>query len=218
MKVASGDPEPHMPNTAEIVQPRIVSDSSLRVRKRRDNLVPLLEQLVFNLRWSWNSDVRDLFQSLAPEPWSKTHNPIAVLKSVANDADRLAEHAESILEQHGALEQYMTGAPRVQGVPRIAYFCAEFAIAESLPIYSGGLGVLAGDHLKAASDLGLPLIAVGLLYRYGYFRQIIDDTGYQREAYDRLDTDALAIRPVLNAQGSPVVIDVPFPGRQVHVR
>src|SRR5258708_2442004 len=218
MKVASGDPEPHMPKTAEIDQPRIVSKSSLRVGKGGEDLVPLLEQLALNLRWSWNSDVRDLFQSLAPEPWSKTHNPIAVLKTAANDPDRLAEHAESILAQHGALEQYMTGTPRIKGVPRIAYFCAEFAIAESLPIYSGGLGVLAGDHLKAASDLGLPLVAVGLLYRYGYFRQVIDETGYQHEAYDRLDTDTVAVRPVLNPQGAPVVIEVPFPGRTALAR
>src|SRR6266567_3054044 len=218
MKVASGDPEPHMPNTAEIVQPRIVSDSSLRVRKRRDNLVPLLEQLVFNLRWSWNSDVRDLFQALAPEPWSKTHNPIAVLKTAANDPDRLAEHAESILAQHGALEQYMTSTPRIKGVPRIAYFCAEFAIAESLPIYSGGLGVLAGDHLKAASDLGLPMVAVGLLYRYGYFRQTIDEDARQREAYDRLDPATIPLLPVLAADGVPLEIGVPFPGRTVVAR
>src|SRR5438105_4397969 len=217
MKVASGDPEPHMLKTADVDTPR-PTDPTPRVRKRRDDLVPLLEQLAYNLRWSWNPGARDLFQSLAPEPWSRTHNPIAVLKSVANDPDRLAEHAESILEQHGALEQYMTGTPRVPGVPRIAYFCAEFAIAESLPIYSGGLGVLAGDHLKAASDLGLPLVAVGLLYRYGYFRQIIDETGYQHEAYDRLDTDTVAVRPVLNPQGSPVVIEVPFPGRSVFAR
>jgi starch phosphorylase len=103
-------------------------------------------------------------------------------------------------------------------MPRIAYFCAEFAIAESLPIYSGGLGVLAGDYLKSASDLGLPLVGVGLLYRYGYFRQVIDEHGNQREAYDRVDTDAIAIRPVLNAQGTPVTIDVPFPGRTVLAR
>jgi starch phosphorylase len=207
-----------MPDIAEITKPRNAADGALRVRKRRDDLVPLLDQLAYNLRWSWNPAVRELFQSLAPEPWGRTHNPIAVLKSVANDRDRLAEHAESILDQHGDLEQYLNSSPRIDGVPRIAYFCAEFAIAESLPIYSGGLGVLAGDHLKAASDLGLPLVAVGLLYRYGYFRQIIDDTGYQREAYDRLDTEGAAIRPVLNAQGAPVVIEVPFPGRSVLAR
>src|ERR1700716_3969620 len=183
VRVASGDPEPHMPKTIEVVQPRIVTDGSLRVRKRRDNLVPLLEQLAYNLRWSWDPKPLDLFQSLAPEPWARTHNPIAVLKSAANDPDRLAEHAESILERHGDLDQYLNRAPHVKDVPRIAYFCAEFAIAESLPIYSGGLGVLAGAHLKPAINLALPLIAVGLLYRYGYFRQLIDDTGYQHEAY-----------------------------------
>src|SRR5207244_8477186 len=119
---------------------------------------------------------------------------------------------------HSDLEQYLNNPTQVKNVPRIAYFCAEFAIAESLPIYSGGLGVLAGDHLKAASDLGLPLIAVGLMYRYGYFRQLIDDTRYQREAYDRLDTDAVAVRPVLNKQAEPVVIEVPFSGRRAFAR
>jgi starch phosphorylase len=207
-----------MPKTVEIVQPRIVSEGTLRVRKRRDNLVPLLEQLAYNLRWSWDPKTLDLFQSLAPEPWARTHNPIAVLKSAANDPDRLAEHAESILERHSDLDHYLNRAPYVKDVPRIAYFCAEFAIAESLPIYSGGLGVLAGDHLKAASDLGLPLVAVGLLYRYGYFRQLIDETGYQHEAYDRLDTDSVAVRPVLDPQGAPVVIEVPFPARSVFAR
>ena len=200
VRVASGDPEPYMPKTADIDEPRIVADGALRVRKRRDDLVPLLEQLAYNLRWSWNPAALELFQSLAPEPWSRTHNPIAVLKPAANDSDRLAEHAESILEQHGDLEQYLNGSPGIPNTPRIAYFCAEFAITESLPIYSGGLGVLAGDHLKAASDLGLPLVAVGLLYRYGYFRQVIDETGYQHEAYDRLDTDAVAVRPGVEGQ------------------
>jgi starch phosphorylase len=207
-----------MPNTAEITETRQVSKGALRVRKRRDNLVPLLEELAYNLRWSWDVRTRDLFQALAPEPWARTHNPIAALKSAKNEPDRLAEHAESILECHSDLESYLTSEPHLKKVPRIAYFCAEFAITESLPIYSGGLGVLAGDHLKAASDLGLPLVAVGLLYRYGYFRQVIDETGYQREAYDRLDTDGVAVKPVLNAQGAPVLVEVPFPGRTVRAK
>lgn len=207
-----------MPNTAELAEPRTVPERAPRVRKRRDDLIPLLEDLAYNLRWSWDSPTLDLFQRLAPERWAKTHNPIAALKSAVNEPARLAEHAESILERHGDLEQYLHRPPHVKDVPRIAYFCAEFAITESLPIYSGGLGVLAGDHLKAASDLGLPLLGVGLLYRYGYFRQVIDDSGYQREAYDRLDTDAVALRPVLNAAGAPVIIDVPFPGRTVYAR
>jgi starch phosphorylase len=196
----------------------MVIEGSPRVRKNRDELIPLLEELAYNLRWSWDPSTLDLFQRLAPEPWARTHNPIAAMKAAVNDADRLAEHAESILERYADLQQYLERRPDVADVPRIAYFCAEFAITETLPIYSGGLGVLAGDHLKAASDLGLPLVAVGLLYRYGYFRQIIDDAGYQREAYDRLDTDSVALRPVLNAHGAPVVIDVPFPARNVHAR
>lgn len=207
-----------MLNTAELVEPSMVTEGARLARKRHDDLAPILEQLAYNLRWSWDPATRDLFQRLAPEPWARTHNPIAALKSAINEPARLAEHAESILDRHADLDQYLNSAPRVKDVPRIAYFCAEFAIAESLPIYSGGLGVLAGDHLKAASDLGLPLVAVGLLYRYGYFRQIIDDTGYQREVYDRLDTDSVGIRAVLNSQGAPAIIEVPFPGRSVYAR
>ncbi len=218
LRVASGDRERHMPNSLETFEPLKSSDSAGRVRNPRQNLVPLLEQLAYNLRWSWEPATRRLFEALGPEPWGRTHNPIAVLKSAASEPDRLAEHAESILERHSELEHYLGDDSNARGVPRIAYFCAEFGISESLPIYSGGLGVLAGDHLKAASDLKLPLVAVGLLYRYGYFRQVIDDTGYQREVYDRLDTDAVAVRPVQNAQGGPVVIEVPFPGRTVLAR
>ncbi|HEX8967145.1 MAG TPA: alpha-glucan family phosphorylase [Chloroflexota bacterium] len=181
-------------------------------------MIAVLEQLAYNLRWSWDPSTRALFQSLAPEPWSRTHNPVAVLKWVADEPDRLAEHAESIAERHRDLKQYLSRASQIRGAPRVAYFCAEFAITESLPIYSGGLGVLAGDHLKAASDLGLPLVGVGLLYRYGYFRQVIDETGYQAEAYDRLDTDTAVIRPVLSAHGMPVIVSVPFPGRVVYAR
>jgi starch phosphorylase len=202
-----------MPNIAE-VEPRMTSNGALRTRKRRDDLALVLEQLVYNLRWSWDPATVGLFRAIGPEPWAKTHNPVSVLKAAGRDV--LAEHAEDILARGGELEQYLTRTPALGGIPRIAYFSAEFAIAEALPIYSGGLGVLAGDHLKSASDLGLPLVAVGLLYRYGYFRQVIDDTGYQREAYDRLDNDAAPITPVVDARNRPIMVDVPFPGRTVH--
>src|SRR5947207_5966522 len=128
----------------------MVTEGGPRVRKKRPDLIPLLEQLAYNLRWSWDPATRDLFQRLAPEPWARTHNPIAAMKAAVNEPDRLAEHAESIFERYGDLEYYMRRASRLPDVPRIAYFCAEFAITETLPIYSGGLGVLAGDHLKAA--------------------------------------------------------------------
>jgi glycogen phosphorylase len=191
-------------------------NGALRTRKRRDDLNLLLGRLVYNLRWSWDPATVDLFRALSPEPWARSHNPVHVLR--AADAAALAEHAQSILARGAELEQYLTRQPALDGIPRIAYFSAEFAIAEALPIYSGGLGVLAGDHLKSASDLGLPLVGVGLLYRYGYFRQVIDHSGYQHEAYDRLDSDLAPILPVMDAHDRPVTVAVPFPGRTVHAR
>ena len=205
-----------MPNTLETREPPMMSNGPLRTRTRRDDLALVLQELTYNLRWSWSPHTIELFRALAPEHWSRAHNPVHVLKAV--DQDTLAEHAESILARRAELERYLTRASSLGTMPRIAYFCAEFAIAEALPIYSGGLGVLAGDHLKAASDLGLPLVAVGLLYRYGYFRQHIDETGYQREAYDRLDDSNAPLTPVLDHFGQPVMVDVPFPGRTVHAR
>jgi glycogen phosphorylase len=216
--VTAGDPEAHMLNTAELSDPRTQTDGVLRTRHRRDDLVAALDRLVYNLRWSWDAATVALFRALAPEPFARTGNPINVLRSATGDPDVLAEHAKSILDREADLDQYLNGPQRMDGVPRIAYFSAEFAITEALPIYSGGLGVLAGDHLKSASDLGLPLVGVGLLYRYGYFRQIIDETGYQREAYDRLDTDSAPLKPVLDRHEQPVLVEVPFPGRTVYAR
>src|SRR5712692_2714705 len=120
VRVASGEPEPRMPNTAEIseiAEPRMVSEGPMRARKRRPDLIPLLEQLAYNLRWSWDPKTLDLFQSLAPERWARTHNPIAALRSVASEPARLAEHAESILERHADLEQYLNRESHLQGVP-----------------------------------------------------------------------------------------------------
>jgi glycogen phosphorylase len=206
-----------MPNTAELGEPCMTSDGALRrTRKRRDALANVLEALAYNLRWSWDPATVDLFRAISPEPWARTHNPVTVLKAAGPDV--LAEHAESILARGAELDQYLDRPSSLGGVPRVAYFSAEFAISEALPIYSGGLGVLAGDHLKSASDLGLPLIAVGLLYRYGYFRQVIDETGYQREAYDRLDNDTAPLVPVLDRKNNPITVDVPFPSRTVHAR
>src|SRR5262245_58662251 len=217
VRVSSGDPEPHMPHIAELSEQRMTSNGEVRRKRGRSDLAGVLEKLVYNLRWSWDPSTVALFRAIAPEPWARSHNPVSVLKAASPDS--LAEHAEDILARGAELDQYLNRSSALGGMPRVAYFSAEFAIAEALPIYSGGLGVLAGDHLKAASDLGLPLIAVGLLYRYGYFRQVIDDTGYQREAYDRLDNDHAPLLPMLRPDGTPVTVAVPFPGRtvQAHV-
>src|SRR5437879_5135725 len=131
VRATSGDLEPHMPNSVE-VEPRMTSNGALRTRKRRDDLKLVLEQLVYNLRWSWDTPTVELFRALGPEPWARTQNPVHILR--AADSDVLAEHAESILARGAELEHYMTRQPALGNIPRIAYFSAEFAIAEALPI------------------------------------------------------------------------------------
>lgn len=177
-----------------------------------------LQALAYNLRWSWDPSTVELFASLAPAAWDATHNPVAVLDAVKHDPAALTAHAPRILERHADLQSYLRQPARLAGAPWVAYLSAEFALAECLPIYSGGLGVLAGDHLKAASDLGLPLVGVGLLYRYGYFHQAIDQNGYQREQYDHLDTSRVPVTPVMGPDGTQTTIGVPFPGRTVLAR
>ena len=177
-----------------------------------------LGELAYNLRWSWHPATVELFGALASSVWAATHNPIAVVRDVAGDPRRFEAHAPQLLALKADLAQYLARPSQVPGAPRIAYFSAEFAIADCLPIYSGGLGVLAGDHLKAASDLGLPLVGVGLLYRYGYFRQAVDDAGYQGENYDYLQPRDVPLRPLLNEDRQPIVVATPFPGRNVLAR
>jgi len=178
----------------------------------------MLARLAFNLHWAWHAPTSNFFRSLAPEVWDATHNPVAVMHVAQQSPSLLTERADVIAGLGAALDEYLTAPPIVQHTPRIAYFCAEFAIAECLPIYSGGLGVLAGDHLKAASDLGVPMLGIGLLYRYGYFRQTIDASGRQREAYDRLAVESLPLVPVQAAEGVPLEIGVPVAGRTVRAR
>lgn len=185
-----------------------------------------LGALAYNLRWAWEPRVAELFRSLAPAAWERAHNPVDVLRALppseAASAATLTAHADAVLAARRDLEEYLTRPPRreVERAPVVAYFSAEFGVAECLTIYSGGLGVLAGDHLKAASDLGVPLVAVGLLYRYGYFRQTIDESHWQRERYDRVEPSDLPLHPVYapDGSGTPLVVGVPFPGRTVHAR
>src|SRR4051794_29193323 len=126
--------QPHMPNLAELCEPRMTSNGAWRTRKRRDDLALVLHDLAYNLRWSWDPATVELFRTLAPAAWSRGHNPVNVLKTVSSDV--LAEHAESILDRASDLEQYLNRPSALENVPRIAYFCAEFAICEALPIYS----------------------------------------------------------------------------------
>ncbi|MFE0644139.1 alpha-glucan family phosphorylase [Streptomyces sp. NPDC058877] len=189
-----------------------------------DTLRPLAD-LAHNLRWSWHEPTRELFDSLAPEGLAGT-DPVRVLgaldtprlTALAADRDFLARLRTAAADLHDYLH-----APRwYQGRPgdapaALAYFSPEFGVAAALPQYSGGLGILAGDHLKSASDLGLPLIGVGLLYRHGYFRQSLGRDGWQQEHYPVLDPGELPVTLLREADGNPARISLALPGgRSLH--
>lgn len=162
-----------------------------------------LSDLARNLRWSWHAETRDLFQSVDPECWAASGcDPVRLLGDVP--PRRLAELAEDrrflrrLTAAADDLHDYVSGARWYQAqsgeLPAaVAYFSPEFGVTAALPQYSGGLGILAGDHLKAASDLGVPLIGVGLLYRHGYFRQSLSRDGWQQEHYPVLDPNELPV-------------------------
>nr|WP_275585741.1 alpha-glucan family phosphorylase [Geodermatophilus sabuli] len=191
-----------------------------------EELMPL-SQLVTNLRWSWHPETRDLFEALDPQLWQTCNgDPVKVLGEVS--AERLATLARDrrflrrLTDVVDDLEDYLSAPHWYQSLgsdapQTIAYFSAEFGITEVLPQYSGGLGILAGDHLKAASDLGVPLIGVGLLYRAGYFEQGLSADGWQLEHYPSLDPHGLPVKLLRQSDGSAVVITVPLPeGRTLH--
>ena len=174
------------------------------VRAALPDALAQLGDIVMNLRWSWHPESMDLFEAVDPATWTAVgHDPLRLLGEV--DPERLAELAgdrrflRRLADAYDDLQHYL-GQPRwYQSLPdvpsSIAYFSPEFGIAEVLPQYSGGLGILAGDHLKAASDLGVPIIGVGLLYRRGYFRQSLSPDGWQQEWYPTVDPNGLAAGP-----------------------
>ncbi|MGO9754146.1 MAG: alpha-glucan family phosphorylase [Solirubrobacteraceae bacterium] len=185
-----------------------------------------LGELAYNYRWSWTPGGPELFEQLDPQRWELcSANPVRMLQEVSSTAlERLADDegfVERLSTVHRELQQDLARSFRectVSPEHPVAFFCAEYALHQSLPVYSGGLGVLAGDILKAASDLALPIVAVGLMYRYGYFRQRVDQHGYQHEYW--VDTDA-ARSPaalVLGKDGLPLTVRVPIAGRQVGCR
>jgi glycogen phosphorylase len=182
-----------------------------------------LSDLAGNLRWSWHPETQDVFEAVDPRLWEATgRDPVKLLGAVGKA--RLEELAadKSFLKQLGKaradLEAYLTGDRWFQrrqaeeGPRSIAYFSPEFGITAVLPQYSGGLGILAGDHLKAASDLGVPIVGVGLLYRHGYFRQALSREGWQQETYPVLDPDGLPISLLREADGSRATISIAMPG------
>jgi starch phosphorylase len=179
-----------------------------------------LSQLAGNLRWSWHAETQDVFAALDPEAWvASGHDPVRTLGGMS--PERLEELAgdKKFLRRldlaAADLDDYLTGDRWFQkarpDVRSIAYFSSEFGITSVLPQYSGGLGILAGDHLKTASDLGVPLTGVGLLYRHGYFRQSLSREGWQQETYPVIDPDELPISLLRETDGTPVTIGLDVP-------
>src|SRR5881409_2366738 len=190
--------------------------------------IEALTELALNLRWSWNRSTDDLWAQLDPELWALTHNPWVVLQTVSPSRvqDLLArpdfrERVKDLIDRrHQYLSQpaWYQQAHRQSPLTRVAYFSMEFALSEALPIYSGGLGNVAGDQLKAASDLGVPVIGVGVLYQQGYFRQVIAADGSQEALYPFNDPDQLPITPVRNEGGDLLRLPVLLPGQKVWLR
>ena len=184
------------------------------------NLYDKCMALARNLWWSWHPEVNNLFRELDPVRFRQLgHNPIALLAEFT--PERLeARAAELVLysrinQAYRRLKEYLAAESTwshvhagVLGSKPVVYFSAEFGIHESVPVYSGGLGVLAGDHIKSASGLGIPLIAVGLFYKQGYFRQELDVDGYQHQEYILSRVDNLPIAPALDVDGKPVVVQI----------
>ena len=201
----------------------------LEVNPRIPRRLSRLSELAENLWYAWDRPTRTLFARLHPGLWDAvSHNPKAFLKRV--DEERLTEAAEDHIflgnynRVLSAFDTYMSEPLRrdqqidLKAGDLIAYFCAEFGFHESFPVYSGGLGILAGDHCKSASDMRLPFVAVGLLYRQGYFSQRIDNDGHQIATYTDSEFDDLPMHPALREDGSEVHIEMELPGRMVEVK
>ncbi len=186
-----------------------------------------LRDLAYDYWWSWSPRAYRLFSRIDPEPWRRYHNPVQLLINVEPQQwMRLLSDPEFVKLYNDViqgLDEYRS-RPRwyaQQGTQMpgpAAYFSMEFGIHESLGIYSGGLGVLAGDHCKAASDLGVPLVGVGLLYRSGYFRQTVDADGFQQHTYPDYDFARLPVLPVQASGGGVLTVPIDLPGRVVHAQ
>jgi starch phosphorylase len=187
-----------------------------------------LADLALDLRWTWSHSTDRLWAALDPEAWERTGNPYFILQSVSQarleEAARDAGFKQELQKWLQERQRYLQdpgwyGRERgASGLKAVAYLSMEFGLGETLPIYSGGLGILAGDYLKTASDLGMPVVGIGLLYQQGYFRQILDPDGRQQEAFLYNDPTSLPVMPVQNREGGWLRIRLELPGRSILVR
>lgn len=194
-----------------------------------DTLKPLGE-LAYNLWFSWNPDARDLYRKIDRNLWRKTgRNPVAFLQKVSDNVLKKnsedGEYLEILNHVYLRFQRYINAKstlfqdnfPNLQQQV-VAYFSAEYGLHESLPNYAGGLGILSGDHCKTASDIGLPFVAIGLMYKHAYFNQYINEAGEQIEEYRELDPSELPIRLVKDEENNPILVSVPVLNREVYIK
>lgn len=199
---------------------------TFRIKPSLPDALSKLSALAANLRWSWHRPTLDLFASIDPDLWEKTgENPVKFINRLGSDRINTLQHDSEFLDRvssaYDDLQHYLTKPMWAQSQqtppPGVAYFSAEFGLTETMQIYSGGLGILAGDHLKSASDLGLPLTGVGLFYRHGYFNQALDSTHWQRESYPDVNPYDMPVER-LEENGQPVYVEVALSGRNAKIQ
>jgi starch phosphorylase len=188
----------------------------------------VLTELALDLRWTWSHAGDTLWQMVSPETWENTRNPWIILQDIPQErleqlaADtRFTDELQRLVHERDRYIQELSWYGRQHGgstMQTVAYFSMEFGLGEGLPLYAGGLGILAGDYLKTASDLGVPVVGVGLLYQQGYFRQVLDASGRQQELYPYNDPTSLPIQPVLAPSGGWLHVALKFPGRTLLLR
>ncbi len=226
MREISSDTSLNM-QTATGLQPDETFRENFYFTRELPNNLKFLDALSQNFYWSWKPEGARLFRELDSQLWERCEqNPRLLLKKISGlrlwqkaDDEKYVSELQSFAKQ---FNDYLVTEPnafgRITKQNPVAYFCAEYGVHNSLPIYSGGLGILAGDHLKSASDMNVPLVAVGLLYRYGYFRQKITHDGWQTENYFDSFANELALAPVLNETGERILIKIHIRGREVFAR
>lgn len=204
--------------------------NKITVNPQLPKRIEKLGEIANNLWWSWNTDFLRLFKKIDIDLWETSHkNPVKFLRLVAQEKleeitkdtsflkeyDKIVENFENYINSKNTWfsKKYTNNEENL-----IAYFSAEYGLDQILPIYSGGLGILSGDHLKSASDLGIPLVAVGLLYKNGYFDQKINGYGDQETEYKNIDIDNLPIKPVKDEQGKDLIIYVKMPKRRLYLK
>ena len=193
---------------------------NITVKSELPNGLKKLEELSKNLWWVWNSEAKSIFRELDSELWRSTgENPVMVLQQLSSDRTEQILNDKDLMARiekvYNDFKSYMS-VPMRNDIPSVSYFSMEYGLCNALKIYSGGLGILAGDYIKEASDSRVPMTAVGFMYRYGYFTQTVSIDGQQVANYEAQNFNQLPIEPVLDENGSQLVLEVPYPGRIIY--